>query len=99
MSEVVVIEFSAPGAANIYTEVNSILGWDGTPDPSQMPVGMISHVAGELGDKLIVLEVWQSKGAQEEFMQSQLGPALAKVNAPQPTRIEWFKTIGDVHRH
>ena len=54
---------------------------------------MISHVAGESGDKLVVVEVWESQAAQGEFMNSQLGPAFAEANVPQPSRIEWYTNI------
>ena len=99
MSEVVVIEFTSPGALEIYRSVNAHLGWDSVPDPAQWPAGMLSHVAGEQGDKLIVVEVWESQAAQGEFMQSQLGPAFAAVSAPQPARIEWFNSISNMHQH
>ena len=99
MAEVVVIEFSAPDAVSIYHRVNKILGWEGTPDPEHWPVGMLSHVAGESGDKLVVVEVWESQAAQEAFMRSQLGPAFAEAKVPQPARIEWFANVADMHRH
>ena len=99
MAEVVVIEFSAPNAVNIYNEVNRTLGWDGTPDSEQWLVGMMSHVAAESGGKLIVVEVWESKAAQEDFLHTQLGPAFAAVSAPDPDRIEWFNNVVDIHRH
>jgi hypothetical protein len=99
MAEVIVIEFSAPNAVNIYNEVNRILGWEGVPDSEHWPAGMLSHVAGSSGDKLLVLEVWESKSAQEEFMQSQLGPAFAQAKVPDPTRIEWFNNVADAHHH
>lgn len=99
MAEVVVIEFASPGAVEIYRSVNRHLGWDGAPDAEHWPAGMLSHIAGEQGDKLIVVEVWESQAAQGEFMHSQLGPAFAAVSAPQPARIEWFSCIGDMHQH
>ncbi len=93
MAELLVIEISAPNAVNIYHSVNKVLGWDGVPDPEDLPAGMISHVAGESGDKLIVVELWESQAAQGEFMSSQLGPAFAQVNVPPPSRIEWFTNV------
>ncbi|HVC15310.1 MAG TPA: hypothetical protein VND62_10680 [Acidimicrobiales bacterium] len=99
MADVVVIEFSAPDAVHIYNEVNHILGWDGTPDSEHWPAGMLSHVAGSSGDKLVVVEVWESQAAQEEFMHSQLGPAFAQAKVPNPTRVEWFSNVADVHHH
>jgi hypothetical protein len=97
MAEVVVLEFAAPDAVGIYNSVNKILS--GGADTWEMPPGMISHVGGEAGDKLIVVEVWESQADQQAFMESALGPALHEVNAPQPTRVEWFSHAGDAHRH
>jgi hypothetical protein len=99
MTEVVVIEFSDPEAVTIYQRVNKILGWDGTPDSEHWPAGMLSHIAGESGDKLVVVEVWQSQADQEAFMRSQLGPAFAEAEVPEPTRLDWFANVADVHRH
>jgi hypothetical protein len=97
MPEVVVLEFEAPDVVSLYNSVNKILG-DGS-DVWEIPPGMISHVAGESGDKLIVVEVWASRADQQAFMESALGPALREVNVPQPTRVEWFSHAGDAHRH
>ncbi|HEX2703531.1 MAG TPA: hypothetical protein VHM72_08885 [Solirubrobacteraceae bacterium] len=99
MAEVVVIEFAQPNAVEIYNSVNKELGWDGVPDAAAWPAGMLSHVSGEQGDKLIVVEVWESQAAQGEFMSSRLGPAFAAVDAPQPSRIEWFNSVNDIHSH
>jgi len=99
MAEVVVIEFAAPNAVEIYNAVNKELGWEGAPDSDVWPAGMLSHVSAEQGDKLIVVEVWESQAAQGEFMHSQLGPAFAAAGVPQPTRVEWFNSVMDVHSH
>ena len=99
MAEVVVIEFSAPDAVSIYNRVNKVLGWEGTPDSEHWPAGLLSHIAGESGDKLVVVEVWQSQSDQEAFMQSQLGPAFAQADVPQPARMEWFTSVDDFHGH
>jgi hypothetical protein len=99
MAEVVVIEFSDPNAVHIYNEVNRILGWEGIPDSEHWPAGMLSHLAGESGDKLVVVEVWESQAAQEAFMHSQLGPAFAEAKVPEPTRVEWFNSVSNAHSH
>lgn len=99
MAEVVVIEFTEPNAVELYNKVNKVLGWEGVPDSAAWPAGMLSHVAGEKGDKLIVVEVWESQAAQGEFLNSKLGPALAEVGAPNAARIEWFDAAMDVHTH
>jgi hypothetical protein len=41
----------------------------------------------------LAVEVWDSQAAQGEFMHSQLGAALAEVNAPPPSRMEWFTNV------
>jgi len=99
MADVVVIEFTELQAVEIYRSVNHILGLNGSSDPGDWPGPMLSHVAGESGDKLVVVEVWKSKADQEEFMKSQLGPAFEKANVSQPTRVEWFRQAGEMHRH
>lgn len=93
MPDLLVLEFSTPDAVDMYRSVNKLLGWDGVPPPEELPAGMISHVAGEAGDKLVVVEVWESQTAQAGFMDSQLGPAFTEANVPHPSRIEWFKNI------
>jgi hypothetical protein len=30
-------------------------------------------------------------------MQNQLGPAFAEAQVPQPTRVEWFAKVADIH--
>ncbi len=97
MAEVVVLEFSAPDAGSIYMRVNGILGWGGVPGPEIRPEGLISSISGGTDDKLIVVEVWQSKAHQEKFLHEQLGPALGEAKAAQPSRVEWFDNIIDFH--
>jgi hypothetical protein len=97
MAEVIVIEFSASDAGTIYQRVNKILKWDGVPGSAVRPEGLISSIAGESGDKLIVVETWESQAHQEKFMQNQLGPALAEAKVAQPTRVEWFNSVIDFH--
>jgi hypothetical protein len=98
MAEVIVIEFAAPSAVRIYNEVNKIIGWEGVPDSEAWPPGMISHVAAEAGDKLIVVEAWESQADQEKFMASKLGPAFHAADVPAPSRVEWFSGVMNVHR-
>jgi hypothetical protein len=98
MAEVIVIEFESPQAVRIYNEVNKIIGWEGAPGDESWPAGMISHVAAEAGDKLIVIEAWDSQADEERFMQSTLAPAFAQANVPPPTRVEWFSGVMNVHR-
>jgi hypothetical protein len=97
MAEVVVIEFALPDAVSIYNKVNKIIGWEGVPDSEAWPHGLISHIAAEAGNKLIVVEAWESQADQEQFMGSKLGPAFHEANVPPPTRVEWFSGVMNVH--
>jgi hypothetical protein len=97
MAEVVVIEFALPDAVSIYNSVNKIIGWNGVPDSEGWPEGLISHIAAQAGDKLIVVEAWESQADQERFMGSKLGPAFQEANVPAPTRVEWFSEVMNVH--
>lgn len=70
-----------------YWAVNDQLGIsrDGTGD---WPDGLITHTGGPTADGgLVVSEVWESKGHQEQFMADRLGPALGAVQVPPPAQV------------
>ncbi|MDX6245817.1 MAG: hypothetical protein QOE76_3540 [Frankiales bacterium] len=96
MSKVLILEF-ADATADQYWAVNKALGVDVTtgagdwPKPLQSHIGSFSPEAG-----LVVVEVWDSEEAQAEFM-GRLGPALAEVGVPQPTRTQWQDLLGTHH--
>jgi hypothetical protein len=98
MAEVVVIEFTSPEAVKLYNSVNRILNVDASDGSGDWPAPLIHHVAAESNDKLIVVEVWESKADQEQFM-TRLGAAFEEANVPPPTRVEWFNLAGQMHRH
>jgi quinol monooxygenase YgiN len=60
---------------------------------SAAPHGCIVHTASEVDDGIRIVDVWESKQHIEEFFQSKLGPAFAKlgVEAERPELIETFK--------
>ncbi len=96
MADVLVLEFSDEGALDLYNKVNSDLGLvDGSGD---WPDGLLSHVAGVDGGDLIVMEVWESKSDQEQFMNTRLGPAFQAQNVPPPARATWFSEVNSYHR-
>jgi hypothetical protein len=39
------------------------------------------------------MEVWASKSAQEDFMASRPGPALAQAGLLAPTRVTWVHLV------
>jgi hypothetical protein len=92
MSEVLVLEF-AGATAEQYLAVNKILGIDAATGAGDWPPPLLSHV-GAFGDGgLVVVEVWESRDAQAEFM-GRLGPALGEAGVPEPTRMEWLTLLG-----
>ena len=95
MSNLLVLEFNTPTARDLYTKVNGILGIDAATGKGDWPAGIVEHFAAEENGRFIVVEVWESKAAQEKFMGERLGPALQEGGAPQPTRVEWFEMIGE----
>lgn len=96
MADILVLEFSDERALDLYTTVNTHLGIvDGSAD---WPDGLLSHVAGLDGNDLMVVEVWESRDAQEQFMHSRLGPAFQASNVPPPKRIAWFPEINSWQR-
>jgi hypothetical protein len=94
MAEAIILEFTSPDAAALYSTVNGILGIDSTTGKGDWPAGILSHAAGVNDDAFVVFEVWESKAQQEEFMNSRLGPALGQAGAPEPARVEWFSVLG-----
>ena len=98
MADLLIFEFTAPEAVELYHQVNALLGVDPSSDASDWPAGMLNHQAGEDGDRLVVVESWQSREAQEDFMSTRLGPALSKADVPPPTRVAWFSQVGGWQR-
>jgi hypothetical protein len=92
MSEALILEFDGVTAEQ-YDEINSALGIDMDTGEGNWPSGLLSHT-GCSGERFVVFEVWDSRGSQEAFMGSRLGPALGKVGVPEPSRAEWLTLAG-----
>jgi quinol monooxygenase YgiN len=93
-----ILEFNGVSVEQ-YHEVDGYLGIDVRTGEGDWPAGLMSHV-GSMGDhdNFVVFEVWDSKDAQQAFMESRLGAALAKASVPEPTRFEWFEVEGHWQR-
>ena len=78
-----------------YWGVNEKLGIQ--PDGSgDWPKGLIAHSGGPTaGNGWIVIERWDSKESQEEFMGTRLGAALMAVGVPAPAHIFETNTVND----
>lgn len=97
MADLLVLEFETPEAADLYRRVNGILGVDPDTGTGDWPPPLLTHIAGERDGHLVVVEVWESQARQQEFMESRLAPAFQEAKVPQPTRVEWFKHLGEKH--
>jgi len=94
MAEALILEFNGVDVDG-YRAVNENLGIDGSgTGRGDWPAGLIAHTAGVAGDSFVVFEIWDSQEAQSAFMESRLGPAIAKARQPEPTRVEWFSVVG-----
>ena len=89
MANAIIWEFDGVGRRD-YEAVNEKLGIDperggGWPD------GMVFHAGAAKPGGWVVFEIWESKDAQERFLNDRLRPALeaAGVTTP-PTRVEWL---------
>jgi|SRR5450432_891648 hypothetical protein len=90
MAEGLILEFDGIGRAE-YEAVNAGLGIEMGNPKGDFPAGLIFHAGGEKPGGLVVFEVWESKQAQEQFMNERLGRALQAggVSGP-PSRVEWI---------
>jgi hypothetical protein len=79
-----------------YWKVNDSLGVgrDGSGD---WPDGILSHAGGPTPNGWLVIEKWESKAAQEAFMASRLGAAIAAAGVPAPVQILETNTVNDQH--
>jgi hypothetical protein len=86
MAYAIVLEFGGVTRAQ-YNAVNEKLGIDMASGTGDFPTGLVSHAAGPVAGGWLVSENWESKAAQEAFMHSRLGAALAAVGVPAPIRV------------
>jgi hypothetical protein len=72
MAVIVIQEF--PATLEQYEAVNAEL--DSRSNP---PEGLIIHTGGQVGDGMRVIDVWESEGAWQQFLNDRLVPAVTKV--------------------
>ncbi len=99
MAELLVLEFEGLGEAD-YGKVNEILGLDPASDRGDWPAGIVSHTAGPTEDGWMVVEVWETRDDQDEFMKARLGPALKQAGFDKPPkRVQWWKATSHLFLH
>lgn len=86
-----IFEFDGPGEAD-YTKVNEQLGIDMQSGRGAWPPGLLSHAAGMTDSgKFCVFEVWESREAQNRFMQERLGAAIARSGMTAVPTLTWVE--------
>lgn len=89
MAELFVLEFEGFTQGD-YETVNKALGIDAATGEGDWPAGLLTHSAARTENGWMVIEVWESREAQDTFMKSQLGAALQQAGVDRPpTRAEW----------
>ena len=88
-----ILEFSGIGKTE-YDAVDKVLGLDMYAKTGDFPDGLIAHAAGT-SDRgtFIVTEVWESRDAQEKFMQSRLGAALHEGGVTGQPVVTWIELL------
>jgi hypothetical protein len=88
-------EFTGDVGKSAYDAVNAKLGLNPAAGTGDWPAGLLSHGGGSTDDgKFVVFELWESRQAQETFMEQRLGPALAEAGIPPPARLTWVEVTG-----
>jgi hypothetical protein len=54
----------------------------------EAPDGCVFHVNGQLGDAWCVADCWSSKELRDEFMRTQVGPAMERAGRTEAPQIE-----------
>ena len=73
----------------IYDALNEAMGF-----PSEVPDGLLSHIAGPIEGGFRVVDVWESIEDYDRFVQNKLGPAIGGVEGGQtlaPPSVQEFK--------
>ena len=94
MAEALILEFDGEVRRADYEAVNGTLGIDPVGGGGDWPKGLVSHLGAAKAGGWVVVEVWESKGDQEAFMQGRLGTALQEAGLPAPSRVEWLELAG-----
>ncbi len=91
MADGLMLEFEGVGQEQ-YDAVNARLGIDQVSGKGDWPAGLVFHAGGAKPGGWVVFEVWESKEAQERFMNERLGRALQEGGITDPpTRAEWLE--------
>jgi hypothetical protein len=90
MAEALILEFEGVDREQ-YKAVNDRLGVDMDTGEGDWPDGFVFHAGAAKEGGWVVFEIWESRDAQQRFMDDRLGRALQEggVTSP-PSRVEWL---------
>lgn len=94
MAELLILDFDGVDEA-AYLKVNGELGLDPNTGSGDWPAGLITHLAGvsDAGHGYVI-EVWESRQAQDDFMSSRLGAAIAAGGITTTPQVTWARVMG-----
>lgn len=82
------------GSIADYHKVSAKLNIDMNTGHGDWPEGLLSHAGGEVDGALCILEVWESREAQERFMNGRLGRAIQEAGVDMsPPEITWIDLV------
>jgi hypothetical protein len=91
MADGLILEFDGVGREQ-YDAVNQRLGVDPQSRQGDWPAGLIFHAGGAKPGGWVVFEVWESREAQQRFMNERLGQALQEGGITEPpARVQWLE--------
>jgi quinol monooxygenase YgiN len=91
MAVMALMEFEG-GTIEQYEQINEALGIRG---PQDAPAGLIRHVVGESDDGLVIIDLWESPEAMEDFYENSLRKASEQVGDIPEVQ----PRIAPVHNH
>jgi heme-degrading monooxygenase HmoA len=80
------------GGTEMYDKVNERMGIEADP-----PAGLILHSASRTGDRLLIVDVWESQEAFERFSDERLMPAIREVMGGDPPEGETTVQTYEAH--
>jgi len=79
----IMLVIDVPGGTTAqYDRANELMG---IHDDSNVPEGLIHHVATVDDDGIVVVDIWESQAALDRFFETQLGAALQEAGVPPAT--------------
>jgi hypothetical protein len=89
----VAVEMNFRGAST--DQYDQVIQKMGLRQGGEMPPGGISHFVSPTGDGLLIIDVWESREAYENFATEQIGPYSQEAGITEPPEVRFY----DVHNY